>query len=92
MAESKLFTKFLGKSVNVILKSVKGSQQIGDGSIVEGNVIMSGFLLDEDDDYFYLGKTDDEINEALKKDDVVRVFLDEENVFEFDEDYTGESH
>jgi hypothetical protein len=92
MGDSKLFQKFLGKNVNVIMKSVKGSQQLGDGSIVEGNVVMTGFLLDEDDDFFYLGTTDEQIDEALKKTDIVRIFLDNENVLEFDETDTGDRH
>lgn len=90
MSDSKLFRKFLGKSVNVIMKSVKGSQVLSDGTVVEGNVVMSGFLLDEDDDFFYLGTTEEEIDEALKKTDIVRIFLDDENIIDFED--SGDRH
>lgn len=89
-SNSKVFKKFLGKQVNIIMKSVKGSQQLSSGDIVEGNVVMNGFLLDEDEEFFYLGTSDEEIDEALKKDDVVRIFLDNDNLFELQETYDGE--
>ena len=50
-SNSKVFKKFLGKQVNIIMKSVKGSQQLSSGDIVEGNVVMNGFLLDEDEEF-----------------------------------------
>lgn len=92
MADSKLFPKFFGKNVNIILSNMKGSQELSDGSIVAGNVVVSGFLLDEDDDYFFLGKTEEEIDEAIKKSDIIRVFLEDENVMEFDVDDSGDRH
>ncbi len=91
--ENKLFKRFLGKNVNIIMSNIKGSQETSDGTIIQGNVIITGYLLDEDDEYYYLGKTDEEIDEALRKGDVIRIFLDNQPILEFDEDdFGGERH
>lgn len=78
--DDKLFTYFVGKQVNIIMKSIKGSQRLSDGSTVQGNVVMEGVLLDADNDFYYLSGIGDEIDQALKKTDVIRVFLDDENI------------
>lgn len=72
---NKLFERFYSKYVNIIMKNVKGAQVLSNGSTIEGNVIIEGYLLDEDEDFYYLGTTDEEIDEGLKKDDVVRIFV-----------------
>jgi hypothetical protein len=74
MSSSKLFSRFVGKSVNIIMKNVRGSQVLENGTVIEGNVVITGFLLDEDDEYFYIGREMDEIDEALLRDDMVRIF------------------
>lgn len=89
----KLFKAFAGQFVNIVMKSIKGTQTTDHGSI-QGNVVMSGFLLDEDETYFYLGKDQDKIDEALRKDDVVRIYQEEPepsfDIFDFDD--TGDRH
>lgn len=72
--DSKLFKYFAGKHVNIIMKNVKGSQAMSDGSVVRGNVVIDGYLLDEDAVYLYFGSTPEEANEALQKTDVIRIF------------------
>lgn len=90
--DSKLFKFFQGKYINVLMRSVKGSQSIGDGVMAEGNVILSGYLLDSDDEFFYIGSPDGDIEDALKQDDVVRIYLGDiiENNFPFGEE--GDMH
>ena len=84
---------FGGKIVNVIMRGVKGSQTLPDGTIVEGNVILEGELLDEDDLHYFLGK-DGDVTESLDKVDVIRVFLPGEKYDEFivDVDDDGGRH
>jgi hypothetical protein len=92
---TKLFGFFAGKYVSIIMKSAKGSQQLSDGAVIEGNVILEGYLLDEDDKFYYLGKEQEEIDDALDKSDVIRIYIgDEKEVFtEFDvDDLGGERH
>ena len=72
--ESKLFTYFAGRLVNVILKSIKGRQEYPNGQVSEGNVVLEGYLLSEDDKFYYFGKDQDIVDEALDKNDVVRIF------------------
>lgn len=71
---SKLFQHFAGQFVNVILKSIKGRQEYPNGQATEGNVVLEGYLLDEDEKFYYLGHEQDGIDEALDKDDVVRIY------------------
>lgn len=75
--DNKLFRLFGGKHVNIIMKNVKGSQAMSDGSVIRGNVVIEGYLLDEDNLYLYIGSTLEESNEALQKSDVIRIFTAE---------------
>lgn len=91
MSDNKIFKYFSNKQVSVITKSIKGSQSIGNGQIVEGNLVIDGYLLDEDEQHYYLGKTDQEITDSLRKDEVVRVFImtPEEEQFIFEDEDMG---
>lgn len=82
-SNSKLFKYFAGKHVNIIMKNVKGSQSMSDGSVVRGNVIIDGYLLDEDNINLYFGSTPEEVTEALQKTDVIRIFATDPNAQEF---------
>ncbi len=81
---TKLFKFFAAKYVSIIMKSVKGSQQLGDGQVIEGNVILEGYLLDGG-----LLKI-----RHREKEDVIRIFVgDDKEVFvEFDVDDDGGRH
>lgn len=70
----KLFAAFAGQWVNVILKSLKGRQEYPNGIVSEGNVVLEGHLLDEDEHFFYLGNDQDGIDEVLAKSDVIRIY------------------
>lgn len=91
MSEDKRFKYFANKEVNVITKNIKGSQSIGNGQIVEGNVVIDGILLDEDETCYYLGKSPEEVTDSVVKADVVRMFIltDEEKQFIFDDEEMG---
>lgn len=81
---SKLFKHFAGTYKQFILKSIKGSQVMDDGTRLEGSVVLEGFLLDEDDDYYFIGDTQEAVSEAIRRDDVVRIFEPDamEGIFE----------
>ena len=77
---SKLMKYFGGKMVNVVMKSIRGSQVLSDGNVVEGSVIIGGYFLDEDDVYYYLGTDPKDIDEALLKRDLIRMYLETDEV------------
>lgn len=83
MSESKLFRYMNGKHVNILMKSLKGSQTMADGTINRGNIVIEGFLLDEDTNYLFLGETPDEVTEVLLRNEVSRVFTSEMLASEF---------
>ena len=75
---NKIIQRFGGKFVSIIMKNVKGAQVLSDSLVAEGNVIIECYLLDEDEEFYYTGASDVEIDEALRKDDVVRIFTPKE--------------
>lgn len=75
MKDTKQFKLFQGKSVNIIMKNIKGSQVLADGSVVNGSVVISGILFEEDDIYYYLGNDSGEINDSVLREDVLRMFV-----------------
>ena len=59
--------------------------QFEDGSSAESAPIFyEGILLDYDDDYYYLGKTPNEIDQAVNKKNTVHIMIVEETTV-FDE-------
>lgn len=82
--EDRLFDYFSGKLVDIIMKSVKGEQKHSDGRISKGNIVMSGYLLDQDIKFYYIGSTNEDITEALDKNEVIRINIaDDEAMFDF---------
>lgn len=66
---------FVGEYVIFITKlSTKKVQQTED-QIYEENtpIALEGFLLDMDDQYFYVGQDSDEVVSAIKRDEVIQV-------------------
>lgn len=91
--ETKLFKIFQGRFVGVITKSIRGSQMIEEGMVAEGNVVIEGYLLDEDEQYFYFGKDEDRIDDSIVKVDVVRIYETKseiDNIFEMVDTAKGE--
>lgn len=93
MSSNKLFHIFAGVYVEFVLKNLKGAQVMEDGGRVEGSVILSGYLLDEDQDYYYLGETQEDISQAIKKEDVIRIYKPEDEILaDMGLDYKGDTH
>lgn len=65
---SKVFGKFAGSYVSVAVKGMKGSSK---GKIA--NLLLMGYLLDEDEDYFYIGESQQEVSVAVLRSDVVAI-------------------
>lgn len=74
---SLLFEIFCGNYVNIFVKNIKsvGGRQ---GKI--NNVMLAGFLLDEDDEFYFLGQTPDDVFCAVKKDEIAALMLGEEGI------------
>jgi len=66
------FATFIGEYVQVVTKlTTTFTQENEEGLITHvNNIIIDGFLLDQDDLYYYLGQTSDAISSTIKIDDV----------------------
>ena len=71
---SMFFKTFVGSYLNIFVKSLKSYGRQNKIS----NVLLAGYLLDEDDDYIYIGQSSEEIFSAVKKDDIAAVTVAEE--------------
>ena len=54
------FSTFLGEYVEIICKHE---------AVAEGKLVVQGYILDMDEDYYFLGENPIEINACLKKED-----------------------
>jgi len=72
---SLLYDIFVGTYVNIALKNIKGGSS-RPGKIA--NLMFAGYLLDEDEEYFYIGQTSDEVYAAVKKEEVAAIMLSDE--------------
>jgi hypothetical protein len=68
---SRIFEEFAGSYVTIAVKSLKGD---GGGKKVT-NIMLAGYLLDECEDFYYIGESAAEIFAAVKKDDVATIML-----------------
>ncbi len=75
-----LFELFAGEYVSILLdmqvESVSQSAETID--MVKTPLNITGYLTDEDDDYFYLGHEPNVYNQAVKKDIIVHIEVIEE--------------
>jgi len=71
------FLAFVGQEVNITtnLKMTVAETSIEAGSFP---VFYEGIMLDFDDEYYYLGKNPIEINQAVKRSEVVHIIVKEE--------------
>lgn len=78
MAKKKypIFETFGEQYVNVITKSIKGSQYNTNGKRNTGNLLMQGLVMKEDDEFLYLSDDGVDVTDMIRKMDIVRVFLD----------------
>jgi hypothetical protein len=72
---SRFFLTFAGEVVLINLKHFLQTQEATEEGTVMSQEPMGvmGYLLDEDDDYYFLGENDQEANQAVKKADVLHV-------------------
>jgi hypothetical protein len=78
---SALFETFVGSFISVMMKNLKAySTQNKKIS----NLLLSGYLLDECDDYFYLGESGDAVTGAIRKDEIAAIMMGDEVVELFD--------
>lgn len=69
---SRLFEEFAGSYITIAVRSLKGSQKTNK---IIANVMLAGYLLDECEDYYYIGENSKEIFAAVKKTDVSTIML-----------------
>lgn len=71
------FDVFIGEYVDLVTKySANVSVNTEDGSIEQQDYVrFQGYLLDIDDDFYYLGLTDRQISHAVNKSDIVTVMI-----------------
>lgn len=72
---SLLFKNFAGCYVTIAVKNIRA---VGARPGRVANVMLAGFLIDEDNEYLFLGKEDNEIYMAVKKDEVASIMLTDE--------------
>jgi len=66
---------FLGEEVELLINmSHKMVEETQDGTLIsESPLATTGFILDMDDEYCYLGKTPDEVTKAIRFDFIIGV-------------------
>lgn len=82
-SNTKMYDTFVGTYVTVAIKDLLG---IGSGNRESkfANLMIGGLLLDECETYIYLG-AEDEVSTAIRKDQVIGIFVDTEGLAETDE-------
>lgn len=72
---SLLFEIFCGSYVNIFVKNIKSSATRA-GKV--NNVMLAGFLLDEDEEYYFLGQTPEEVFCAVAKSEMAAMMTADE--------------
>jgi hypothetical protein len=65
-----LYATFVGLNVDIIVRSVKAKM----GNMMT-NMAICGFLLDECEEFYYVGENANEVSTAVRKNEVVTVSL-----------------
>lgn len=68
------FETFAGHYVHLVVEKLHGAAEEG-GMI---NLRLAGYMLDEDEDYFFIGSTAEEITSAIKKSCVAAIIIKDE--------------
>lgn len=63
---------FVGEFIEIVADLIGGAGESG------MPLVISGFLLDIDDEYFYMGKSHDEVDQAIRKDNVIFICIIQE--------------
>lgn len=76
------FEQFLGQNVNVITKFMrKEHQQEGETSMsAQEPLVLGGILIDFDDDFFYIGDEDGDIQQAISRVETIALQVDPNSV------------
>lgn len=76
-----IYEVFEGEFVHIVTRSLKGSETRGSTRYV-GPVVIEGFLIGHTENFFLLSKDGDSISDGIRKDDVVRIFIPEQELME----------
>lgn len=74
---NRFFLTFVGEVVHINLKHFMQTQEATEeGTLVSQEPMgIMGYLIDEDDDYYFLGENDQEANQSVKKSEVMHVAI-----------------
>ncbi len=83
--ESLLYINFIGELVEVVLKSTQKIIHGNEDGVDESThpIAIQGFLMDEDEEYYFLGDTMTSMSKAVRKDQIVCIqMLEQKTVFD----------
>lgn len=77
MMRNRVFENFAGEYVTILLnKDTKQTVEIdGRLQIIQSPALIEGFLIDEDDEYYYIGHNDKSFNQVVNKKYIVHIEL-----------------
>lgn len=78
-ASTLLYATFAGHCVDIIVRSIRA--RINN---VTSNMVLSGFMLDECVEFYYIGETPAEVTAAVRKTEVVTINLSREELDRFE--------
>ena len=78
MKNESFFQSFVGEMVSLTINATVPTQAVinDDGvveEVIEGPISFDGYLLDVDNEYYYLGDTSQEVSKAIRKENVISV-------------------
>src|ERR1041384_1974834 len=79
------FETFIGEYVEIMTNTkTTETVQHEDGTVQSGEyaMIVNGYLLDEDENYYFLGRDSEEVTHCVKKDEVILVSISEPDMKE----------
>lgn len=82
--KSKLFDTFVGEYVSVIVKGTKGQK---DAKVA--NLVLTGYLVDECSEYYYMGEETMEVTASIRRTDVSVMMINRDGDL-FDEVFEGD--
>lgn len=75
--DSTFFSAFVGQQITVTTNLMVSAQE-SSVDLSSFPVYYEGILLDFDDEYFYLGRTPSEINQAIRRSQIIHIIVTEE--------------
>jgi hypothetical protein len=74
-----LYATFAGYCVDIIVRSVRAKI-----NNVTSNMVLTGYMLDECEDFYYVGDNANEVSAAVRKSEVVTINLTREELNRFE--------